>query len=441
MQFYSIAFLFCFLPLFLAAYYIFPKHWRNRILILGSLIFYALCCGGSFWWLGIVVGLTLITYLAGQKVQGRGWLMAMCLVSMAALLVFFKLYQGGSCQPAGMSFYLFQMAAYLIDAYRGGIQPERELTSYSAKMLMFPKLLSGPLVEPKELQRQEAQWHHPSSYFHRGLENLILGLAMKVMIADRLGGLWAKAGVVGYESISTPFAWLALIAYCLQLYFDFFGYSLMAMGLGQMLGFQLPRNFDNPYASKTVAEFYRRWHMSLGAWFRAYVYFPLGGSRKGTGRTVLNLLLVWLLTGLWHGTGANYLLWAAILVFLIINEKIWLGKFMNRSRVVGHIYLVFVIVLSWVPFAVRGQTQMVMYFGRLFGFLGSALNSEDYLLWGREYIPYLLAGLALATPLPEKLWKRIRGSALSDCILFVLFWAAIYCIATAEQSPFMYFQY
>lgn len=231
------------------------------------------------------------------------------------------------------------------------------------------------------------------------------------------------------------------MAYALRLYLDFWGYSLMAMGLGRMLGFHLPRNFRDPYAAKTVSEFYRRWHMTLGAWFREYVYFPLGGSRKGTVRTVLNLLLVWLLTGLWHGTGGNYLVWAGILVFFIINEKLWLGKLLNRSRVMGHVYLVLVILLSWVPFAVNGWDQMVMYFGRLFGFMGKALNPGDFLIWGRGYVTCFALGLFLATPLPEKIWMKIQGSRLSDCVILILFWLSVYAIATADQSPFLYFQY
>lgn len=183
MQFHSIPFLFCFFPLFLAVYYIFPKYWRNFFLITGSLVFYGLCCGGNYWWLLTVAGLTLLTWLAGRFISGRKWLLALCLTAMAALLVFFKLYEGGTRQPAGMSFYLFQMAAWLIDACRGRVRPENSLLSYGAKTLMFPKLLSGPLVQPLELERQEAEWNHPRSQFHRGLEQLILGLSMKVLVA------------------------------------------------------------------------------------------------------------------------------------------------------------------------------------------------------------------------------------------------------------------
>lgn len=441
LQFHSIPFLIYFLPLFLAVYYIFPRSWRNFLLITGSLVFYGACCAGNYWWLGLAVLLTGFSFFAGLRIAGRKWLLILSLCLMAGVLVFFKLYDGGRHQPAGLSFYLFQISAYLIDGYRRKSEPEDSLLSYSAKTLMFPKLLSGPLVQPLQIQRQEADWDHPRAKIHRGLEQLILGLSIKVLVADRLGGLWANAVVVGFESISVAYAWLALVAYALRLYLDFWGYSLMAMGLGRMLGFQLPRNFRDPYASKTVSEFFRRWHITLGVWFRDYLYIPLGGSRKGTGRTTLNLLIVWLATGLWHGTGSSYLVWAAIIVFFIIQEKLWLGKLMDRSHIVCHVYVVGVILLSWVPFAVGSWDSTVMYFGKLFGVLGKTLNPADYLLRIRGYELPLLAGLLLATPLPEKLWHRIRRSRLSDCLLFVFFWICVFCIATAEQSPFMYFQY
>ena len=441
MQFQSIDFLIYFLPLFLLIYYIFPTKYRNFILLTGSIIFYCANCAGNDWWIGIAVMFTGLTFLAGRYLFNRRWLLTACLSTMAGVLIFFKLYDGGRWQPAGMSFYLFQMAAYLIDVYRGKIRPEDSLVAYGAKTLMFPKLLSGPLVQLDQIQRTEPRRRYTRQQVYRGYEELILGHSMKVLLADRLGGLWAKASVVGYESMSTPFAWIALCSYALRLYLDFFGYSLMAVGLGRMLGFQLPRNFQDPYAAKTISEFYRRWHMTLGRWFREYLYFPLGGSRKGTGRTVLNLALVWLFTGLWHGTGANYLVWAGILVFFIIMEKLWLGERLNQSRFFCHGYVVLVILLSWVPFAVSSYDQMVMYFGRLLGIAGKALNPGDYLLWCRGYSLYLAVGVLLATPYPEKLWLKIRGSRLADCLLLVLFWLSVFQIATAEQNPFLYFQY
>ena len=276
---------------------------------------------------------------------------------------------------------------------------------------------------------------------HKGLQELTLGLCLKLLLADRLAGVWSQATVIGYESLSTAYVWLALLAFAMRLYFDFFGYSLMAVGVGRMLGFHLPRNFDNPYASRSVSEFYRRWHITLGAWFRECVYIPMGGNRNGVLRTILNLSVVWVLTGLWHGIGGNYLVWAGILLLCILNERLWLGKLLQKSQVFSRIYTVLVVLLSWVPFAIGRFDQMLVFFGRLFGQMGMVLNTSDYVRVLGTYWPYLLAGVILATPFPEKLWKKIRNHPLTDILILGLFVAAVYCIATAEQSPFLYFAY
>lgn len=443
MQFNSIEFLFYFLPLFLAVYLIFPNKTRSLILILGSLAYYAFASGGNYWWVAVLSLITVLSYLAGLTLAkpGRGILLGVYLTLLAAVLVFFKLWDGGRHLPAGMSFYLFQIAAYLIDLYQLRYTPERNFLSFAGQIVMFPKLLSGPLMEPRRLQL-ESKYASPSlTHVRDGLQLLILGLGLKVLLANRLGGLWSEAGVVGYAHISVPFAWLALTAFAMELYFDFFGYSLMAMGLGKMLGYDLPRNFDSPYASKTVSEFYRRWHMTLGAWFRDYLYIPLGGNRKGTLRTILNLAVVWLFTGLWHGVGGNYLVWAGFLFVLIVNERLWLGKLMKRSRVICHVYLITVILLSWVPFAIGDWDMMTAFAGRLFGVTGAAINPMDYRITGGDYGFLLTAGVFFATPLPRKLWEKIRHTTAADLLLTVLFWVVVYHIATAAQDPFMYFSY
>lgn len=441
MQFHSTQFLFFFLPLFLAVYYLFPRRWRSGILLLGSLVFYWLSCGGALRPICAALGVTVMTWLVGKAAKRRRWLLVMYLLALFSGLFFLKLWRGGAYLPAGMSFYLFYLAAWLVQLHRGEIRRAKGLAGFASDTLMFPKLLSGPIVDPAQLEAQDASWDHPGEYFHSGLQTLVLGLAIKVLVADPLAGLWAQAAIAGYESISTPYAWLALTGYALRLYLDFWGYSLMAVGLGEMLGFRLPENFADPYASKTVSEFYRRWHITLGLWFRRYVYIPLGGNRKGLARTVLNLAIVWLLTGLWHGTGANYLVWAGFLALLIINEKLWLGKLMQKTRLLGHLYTIFVILLSWLPFAIESRGELVMYFGRLFGFLGHAINPVDFLDPGRTYLPVVLGGVLLTTPWPGKLWRRIRGSRWADVLIFLLFWVCVYAIATSEQSPFLYFQY
>lgn len=443
MQFNSIEFIFCFLPAFLAIYYIVPAGWRNAVLCVGSLAFLAFNCEGNYWWLAFLAVMTVITWYAGILVHNskRKWLLILTLVLLGGVLVFFRTSQGSLILPLGLSFYSLQMAAYMIDCYRGKVETTPNIVHYGTQILMFPKLMSGPLVSPREIQQQVWGRGYLPESFHSGLHELILGLGLKVLLADRLGGLWNQAGIFGYESISTPFAWMALVAFALQLYFDFWGYSLMAMGLGKMLGFELPENFHAPYASKTVSEFYRRWHMSLGNWFKDYVYFPMGGSRCSKWRTILNLAVVWLLTGLWHGFGVNYLIWAGILFFCIANEKLWLGKFMGRSKVLCHFYVVFAILMSWLPFAAADLSQVVCFMGRLFGFAGETLNPRDYLLWGRRYVGLMAAGLALATPLPQYVWNRIKDKWWTDILLFAVFWVVMYFIATSSQDPFVYFKY
>lgn len=441
MQFNSIEFIFYFLPLFLAVYYIFPQKLRSTVMLTGSLLFYAFASSGNYWWVAVLALCTVFCYGAALTLQGKGKgiLLTVYLSILALILAFAKLYQGGSYLPAGMSFYLFQLAAYLIDTYRKKLQPQRNIIHFSSQIAMFPKLLSGPLMAPAQLHKTNGE--KDDQGIHDGIQLLILGLGLKVILANRLGGLWAQPAVAGYERISTPAAWMSLTAYTMQLYFDFYGYSLMAIGLGKMLGFDLPKNFDHPYASKTVSEFYRRWHMTLGLWFREYVYIPLGGNRGSGLRTILNLAVVWLFTGIWHGVGGNYLVWAGFLFLLIVNERLWLGKWLKKSRVLCHVYLVFVILLSWLPFAVGDWNQMVVFLGRLFGIGAAPVNPRDYLLWGQDYFGLLAAGVVLSTPLPERLWNKVRYTILADILLVGLFWVVVYYISTAAQDPFLYFKY
>lgn len=442
MQFNSIEFIFYFLPLFLAVYYIFPGKMRTTVLLAGSLAFYAFASNGNYWWVAVFAVCTAACYGAGLTLSSvhKKSLLTVYLLALAAMLAFLKVFAGGRYLPAGMSFYLFQLAAYLIDVYRERVDAQRNFLDFGSRMAMFPKLLSGPLMEPAKLHAEVTAKPDPLK-IHEGIQLLILGLGLKVIFANRLGGLWAQPAIVGYGYITTPAAWLALIAFTMQLYFDFYGYSLMAMGLGKMLGFDLPKNFDNPYASKTVSEFYRRWHMTLGLWFREYVYIPLGGNRGGALKTILNLAVVWLFTGIWHGVGGNYLLWALFLFLLIVTERLFLGKWLKQSHVLSHVYLVFVILLSWVPFAIGDWDQMVLFVARLFGIGGTPVNANDYMIWGRDYFAWMAGGIILATPLSEKLWKKIRHGTFADVLLAVLFWICIYYISTAAQDPFMYFRY
>lgn len=445
MQFNSVQFLFCYLPLFLVIYYLVPAKWRNIPLLIGSLLFYGF--NASLWMFIPMLVLTIVAYIIGKYMDSvrNGAMFTICMVYFLFVLIFFKLYAGGTFLPIGISFYLFQISAYLFSVYQRKMEAETNLLHFSTQILMFPKLLSGPIAYAASLQQQTAHRDYLPAEFHKGLRELIVGLALKVLLANRLGGLWAQAGVVGYGHISPGFAWLALIAYAMRLYFDFYGYSLMAVGIGRMLGFQLPQNFDDPYASRSVSEFYRRWHITLGAWFREFIYIPMGGNRKGLGRTIMNLLFVWLLTGLWHGVGGNYLLWALIIVCAVILERLFLGKWLKKSYVLCHIYTIFVILLSWVPFAIGDWGQMASFFGRLFAMSGETVNPLDFVHLAKTYAWMLLAGLVLATPFPKWIVKKMPESKIVDVVIdigmFILFWITVYFVATSAQDPFLYFQY
>ena len=443
MQFNSIGFLFCFLPLFLFLYYWGNCKIQTAVLIIGSLLFYGLSSGKNYWWVLLLVIITGITYpiqlrLGKAKYSGLFifWISMLC-----GILIFLKLYHSGEYLPAGVSFYIFQIVAVLTDIRNAKIPPYQNTSSFFRDVVMFPKLLSGPLMVPNSMQALPRKAVFSFQNIHDGLQMLILGLSLKVILANNLGGLWSQPSVIGYQHISTAAAWMAIIAFTLQLYLDFYGYSLMAMGIGKMLGFDLPANFLEPYSARSVSEFYRRWHATLGIWFKQYVYIPLGGNRKGMARTLCNIAAVWLLNGFWHGTGGNYLLWAGFLCFLIINERLWLGKLLEKSRVLSHIYVIAAIVLSWVPFAIGDWSSMVLFLGRLFGQMGTALNPREYLQWLDVYKWLLLGSVFVTTPLPGILWSRLKHSLWADLLVFGLFWVVVYFLATATQNPFLYFQY
>lgn len=441
MQFTSISFIFHFLPIFLVLYYISDVRFKNSILLLGSIVYYGMSVQWAPMPMIILFVITLLTYLAGIAIERKPlrWLFPLMMVTLACVMIFFKCVDGGKLFPVGMSFYLFQVAAYLISVFQGKQEAEKNVIHYSTQVIMFPKVTSGPLCDPAELQKQVRSRSVSFKDFHRGLQLLIVGMALKVLIANRIGGLWNQASVIGYESLSTPFAWLSLLAYAMKLYFDFFGYSVMAMGVGRMLGFQLPKNFDDPYISRSVSEFYRRWHVSLGLWFRNNIYIPMGGNRSGMGMTIFNLLVVWIFTGVWHGVGGNYLLWAGVLVFFIILERLFLRALLDKSHVLSRIYTVFIIMMSWVPFAIGDWDLMLVFFGRLFGAGGAVGNVGEFGYWVKEYAALLIPGVLIMTGLPGKLWYWIEDSWLADVICFVLFWVSVYFISTASQDPFMYF--
>ena len=443
----SLPFLFFFLLPFFGVYYLAPLRWRNGVLFLGSLVFYAVGIWETPWQGPLLLLLTVLTwYLRVLLSQGRGgrWLLPMGLTLLFGILFGFKLYSSvlGGGIPLGMSFYTFQMAAFLVRASREREKTEKlSLLDYATGILMFPKFLSGPLAEPGSLSRQLHKRRYSAGKFDYGLRTFVMGLGMKVLLADRIGALWRQVKALGFASVSSPLAWLGIVSFGLQLYFDFAGYSQMALGLGQMLGFRLPENFQTPYCARSVSEFWRRWHITLGAWFRDYVYIPLGGSRQGKGKTMRNLLIVWLFTGLWHGFALHYVCWAMFLFFLIAMEKLWLGKLLERSGPLAHVYVVFAILMSWVFFAAPSLRSAVAYFGRLFPFFGTGEKTVVLLRDFWKYLPLLGLGILFATPWPRKLWDRMRGSVLDTVVCLLVFWGCVYSLSVSAGDPFMYFAF
>ena len=451
MSFSDLTFIFYILPAAVALHALAPMRMRNAVLFALSMAIYAygggLACASLL--LAVIVShYALARSMARARRGARRALVSLALCADFALLLYFK-YRGvlfpaptsvfAAALPLGISFYLFQSTAYLIDVFRGAPAAQR-FFDYAAFISAFPQLTMGPILRYSSWQSALRTRVVRRADLEQGFERFVIGLGYKVLLADPLSSLWAALVRIGFSYISTPLAWLGAAGYSLQLYFDFAGYSLMAMGLGQMLALPIPRNFETPYASRSVSEFYRRWHITLGAWFRDYVYIPLGGSRNGAGRTVLALSVVWLLTGVWHGSSLNFLLWSATLLALILLEKFFLHPHLSRHRVLSHAYLLFVIVQTWVIFRITDLGQLGAYFARLYPFFGrgSASNSADFARYFSEYWWLLALGVLFASPYPRRFFEQRRAKPLVWLLLFAVFWASVYLLAAGSGSPFLY---
>ena len=311
-------------------------------------------------------------------------------------------------------------------------------------MCIRDRLIAGPIVTYSDIKAQISD--HPSTLegIVNGIKTFVIGLGLKVMLANRIGALWTQCSTIGYESISTPMAWMGILAFTLQIYFDFYGYSLMAIGLGEIIGFKIPQNFDHPYLSRSMTEFWRRWHMTLGSWFREYVYIPLGGSREGKWKTYRNLMVVWLLTGFWHGASLNFVLWGLFLFAVIAIEKAGLLKITERIKPIGHLYMLLLIPISWTLFSITDFQQMGVFFSKLFPFFGSAgeaLFEQDYIVYGKEYAVFLIIGVIFCTKIPLKIYEWIKNSIIGDVVIAAIFLGSFYCLYMGMNDPFLYFRF
>ena len=439
MGFTQFSFILRLLPIFFIIYYASPSKYRNILLFIVSIVFMSF---GNWRNLAVLLGITIVDYLLlftmrNYKNMVKKLLFASVLVIDIGVLLYFKYIV--HTLPLGISFYTFMAISCAVDIYYGSATIG-SFIEYGTYMTMFPKLIQGPIVQYKEIKGQLKERVISWNKMENGLEEFVIGLAFKTLIADKIAILWNDVQMIGFESISTPMAWLGALAFSMELYFDFWGYSIMAVGLGKMLGFDFPQNFDHPYASSTVGEYYRRWHITLGKWFRDYVYIPLGGNRKGKVRLLLNLLIVWTLTGIWHGVTPNYLIWAGVLVFFIILEKFVYGNFLQQHKIISTIYIWFIIPLTWVIFAVTNVKALGIYFTRLFPFWGTgeAVNPNDFMYYGKNYILIILLGFVVSLPQFYRVYQKIKDCVWFKILLIAVFWFSVIQIHKGANNPFMY---
>lgn len=473
MIFSSLLFLFRFLPAVLVVYYIVPPGLRNLVLLLFSLLFYA--WGEPVYILLMIVSI-LVSYTGGiivdsQKQRGNHGAAKTALIISSAvslsLLGFFKYadFAIGTVNaltgmdfgllhlalPIGISFYTFQTMSYTIDVYRGEAQVQKNLISFGAYVTMFPQLIAGPIVTYKTIDKQLRSRKETSEQFAVGIHRFMIGLGKKVLLANNAGALWNVIQGMTYEQLPVLTAWMGLAAYTFQLYFDFSAYSDMAIGLGHMFGFRFLENFNYPYISKSITEFWRRWHISLGTWFRDYVYIPLGGNRAGTLRHIRNIFVVWLLTGFWHGADWNFVIWGVYYGVLLLIEKFFLGKYLKKlPSVFQHIYCMFFVMIGWNLFVFDDMGQGLGFMRALFGGYGQGLFDREtvYLLYNNMILLAIL--LVGSTQLPKKVGERLcRALAGCDAAVIVVknvFYAAIFLLSVAwlvdaSFNPFLYFRF
>jgi alginate O-acetyltransferase complex protein AlgI len=472
MVFSSIAFLFAFLPATLVLYYIAPRRFRNTVLFAVSLIFYA---WGEPRYISMMILSMMIDYthaLMVEKNRGtpraaRAWVASSVVLNLT-LLGAFK-YGGFIVQninaltgwslpvlnlplPIGISFYTFQTMSYTIDVYRG-TPAQRNIINMGAYVTFFPQLIAGPIVRYGTIAAELEHRRENLDQFREGCRRFVIGLGKKVLLANNVGALFAQLTSLGSDKVGAVGAWMAVAAFAFQIYFDFSGYSDMAIGLGKFFGFNFEENFNYPFESESVTEFWRRWHMSLGTWFREYVYVPLGGSREGALTTFRNLAVVWLLTGLWHGASWNFVLWGAYFGVLIILEKAFVLKWLARTRpVVRRAYTIMVLMVSWVLFAFEDLRVAGRYLAAMAGFApGGFITSPTIYYLYTHALLFIILGLA-STPIPTRIageclrhW-RIHGNDTISTFVQAAFVSGVLLLSTAylvdaSYNPFLYFRF
>ena len=458
MLFSSLEFIFLFLPITLFIYYISPKRIKNAVLFISGIVFYAF---GEIRLLPIFLLTIAVDFAFGliiaklrEKKRLARALLVLAVIFNLALLGYFKYYDFlrravgfepiGILLPVGISFYTFQTLSYVIDVYRGEVLATKSIIDFGAYIALFPQLIAGPIVKYSDIDRQLTERRESTELMASGLRRFICGLAKKVILANASGEYFE----LFCESESYLGALLTVLFFGMQIYFDFSGYSDMAIGLGRMLGFEFVENFNYPYISHSVSEFWRRWHISLSSFFREYVYIPLGGSRCGKVRLIFNLLAVWTLTGIWHGAAWNFLLWGGYFALLLIFEKLVIGRVLDRfPKLIRSIYSLFFIFLGWLIFAADGTTltaeQGFSILSRLF-FIGLPTFAHRYelvVLLGA--IPFIFILIIGSTPLPRRIYLYItkRAAAVSVILPFAVLLICVAYIVSSGYNPFLYFRF
>lgn len=464
MVFSDSVFLFIFLPLTLAVYYAVPFAFKNTVLFLTGLLFYA---WGEPVYVLIMLLSTAIDYCAGRLMDrfdsNKNIRKATLLVSVVMNLSLLGIFKYGSFfigsvngifgsaipdpglpLPIGISFFTFQSMSYTIDLYRRNIKVQKNFIDFAAFVTMFPQIVAGPIVRYEDVSAQLACRRIDLSSISDGITRFVCGMCKKVLIANSIGALWTDVKAQDYASMPAATAWLGIAAFTLQIYFDFSGYSDMAIGLGKMLGFDFPENFRYPYNSKSIAEFWRRWHITLGDWFKSYVYFPLGGSRGSTAATIRNTLIVWLLTGLWHGASWNFILWGLYYGVLIILEKFVFRRLLERTpSALRHIFTMLAVVFGWVIFEITSPASELEFVKAMLGFGGSFANSFT-LNALHNYAVTFIAAIAISTGIPLKICKKLpekRADTLSLVGEAAGMTACIACLVDSGYNPFLYFNF
>ena len=468
MVFSSMIFLCVFLPVVLIVYYVLPKQLRNLWLLLASLFFYA---WGEPRYILIMLFSTVFDYCNGRAISyatkkgkhdtwGRA-VLALSVTGNLAILCFFKYTdfvleninrlagtQFGLLQlalPIGISFYTFQTMSYTIDVYRGKTPAQQNMISFGMYVCLFPQLIAGPIVRYKDVQKEVDTRTTTISGVASGVQRFLIGLAKKVLLANQIGALWDYLKGLGSMDMSMALAWLGALAFTFQIYFDFSGYSDMAIGLGEMFGFHFPEYFDHPYESKSITEFWRRWHMTLGTWFREYLYIPLGGNRNGVARQIFNLLVVWFLTGLWHGAGWNFILWGLYyFVLLVLEQFVMRGVLASLPCIVQHLYTMFFVIIGWVIFAFDDMGQLESFLKALFGIGVPAGNGLALYEWDIR-APFLAVLLIASTTFPTRIAKQLTREERRSPLLMVytgaLLVLSLAFLVSGSYNPFLYFRF